>query len=433
MWSQAPVVGDSSLHFGPTLRALLGMPPTRPPPPQVVARHLVWLAARHDPKALKALHGAKPLDRVLDRVYRALGDACYFGAASGAGESGLTPVTAAEARAVVTEALRGTPAVLRLLVPPPLRFSAGRSSISSSSMLLSSSSQQSQPEFVHGSTVFAYLPLPLAPLALHTRECHKCLHTAFLNTLDSSSSSSSSSSFLSGDMAGATALAKCLGVRFEPPPSEVLGWVDAVAALADRSAPLSPASPPGALPPALLRLACNALLTLARLEPSEALASALASASAPNSRAQLVPAASLVVPDAPWLDGRVDDSKLNIAHELLLADANAGAFRERERERERGMFVHHPLAAPWPCLLSFSQVYPSLGSARSDLFFFPEPALSSGVGASTVKSAASFAPQSLVQLLKVRRLSEVVEERLAPGFAPEVRTFGGTGAEQKWT
>jgi hypothetical protein len=175
------------------------------------------------------------------------------------------------------------------------------------------------PEFVAASQVFAFLPHPMAPLALHTRECHRFFHDAYLSPGSSFSSSASfslpsssafsSPSYLYGERSlGATALAQCLGVRLEPAPQEVAGWVAAVAALARAHArrafyasaglPLEdPASEEGlddelgspvVLPPDHLRLACHALRTLAALDPTPARADALAAVKAPNARCRPV-------------------------------------------------------------------------------------------------------------------------------------------------
>ena len=120
-------------------------------------------------------------------------------------------------------------------------------------------------------------------------------------------------------------------------------------------------------------MSINALLTLGSLAPSAARDEALAGCLAPNSSRCLVPARSLIVPDAPWLDGRLDAARLNLVHPALT--------------RATGSFA--------------------LGSGGG-----VEKLKTDGGGGGSGAGEA----KSIVELLGVRKLSAVVSEELRCGF-----------------
>lgn len=116
-------------------------------------------------------------------------------------------------------------------------------------------------------------------------------------------------SFYGDSARHATALAGCFGIRLEPSPPDVVGWINDIAKLARSHAqgafyasaglslqeevlpdPLNTNGDedediaPAVLPSDHLRLVCHALRTLAALELSDARAEALKSVKAPNTR-----------------------------------------------------------------------------------------------------------------------------------------------------
>ena len=306
-WSQRPVLGDSSLYLPNALKQLLGLSPAGPPLHEC-ALHLVYLATV-PPTHLLALDRIRPLDRAIDQVYEYLARAITFGVP-------YEQLDAGGARTKITEILGETKLVFRRTHTTPSTGEGSGAQAGSTTTTMSSFNNlrggETRPAFVAGSNVFAFLPHPMAPLAWHTRECHRFFHEAYISPSASSSSLSSfssSSGFYGDRTRHATALAGCFGIRLEPSPQEAAEWVNDVAKLARvhakqafyASAGLSllddvvPGSlsnqseadedaAPAVLPPDHLRLVCHALRTLAALEPSDARAEALATVKAPNSR-----------------------------------------------------------------------------------------------------------------------------------------------------
>ena len=255
----------------------------------------------------------------------------YGGGGGGGGGGGEGVMRAAAVRKHVQATLGGggcAPILLHMASSAPAssaygkysfgRAAASRQQTASSSSAAPAPAQTPTPRFVPSREVFVFLPYDVSPHAFHTRQCCSFFGGAFLTSA----------------APGTTELAEALGVRFEPTPDETAGWIRAIAADADAGAAGGGSGGGsgggggggsggggegggGVLSAAQLGVAVNAILTLGALVPSPTRAQALAQCLAPTAAGRLVPAASLIAPDAPWLDGRLDTRLLNLVHPRL--------------------------------------------------------------------------------------------------------------------